>query len=163
MEPKQQSTGVGISGGDVDSQNTAGRDIVIEKQTNIYQQGQTPPPKPRSIYLPLKPTNVVERAYFEKLRAVLLDAEAGMFLLSGEPGSGKSTLAQMFAWQVHRRFEAVIYQTCGQRGMATIIGELADTLKQEMGEQVTQLPTEQKLEAIKHWLQQRRSLLVLDD
>ena len=86
-----------------------------------------------------------------------------MFLLSGDPGSGKSTAAQMFAWQVQKQFEAVVYQTCGQRSVETIAGELADTLKEQLGDEITRLPVQEKIRLIKAWLQQRRSLLILDD
>jgi tetratricopeptide (TPR) repeat protein len=126
-------------------------------------QSQTALTKPRALYLPLKPANFVGRdSYFGQLRGALL-AQSGMFLLSGQPGSGKSTLALMFAWQVQQEFEAVIYQTCGPRSVELIVSELADTLKEQISEQVTQLPPEQKVRAVKNWLQQRRALLLLDD
>jgi REP element-mobilizing transposase RayT len=116
------------------------------------------------VYLPdYKPQNFVGRAdYLESLRAALAD-EPGMFLLTGEPGSGKSTLALMLAWQAQRDFDAVLFQTCGRRRIEEIAGELAERLREQLGEDVAQRPPEEKLAKAKKWLKARRSLLVLDD
>jgi predicted ATP-dependent serine protease len=54
--------------------------------------------------------------------------EPGVFLLYGEPGVGKSTLALRFAWDAQKDFDAVIFQTCGQRPVDAITAELADRL-----------------------------------
>jgi tetratricopeptide (TPR) repeat protein len=109
------------------------------------------------------PENFISRSgYTEKLRDALVDHQ-GMFLLSGEPGSGKSTLAMMFAWEAQRDFDAVVFQTCGQRAPEAIISDLAETLREQIGEGIATAPPEKKLEAVKKWLKQRRSLLVLDD
>ena len=105
---------------------------------------------------------VGRRNYVEKLRAALID-EPGLCLLSGEPGAGKSTIALMFALEAQRDFDAVVFQTCGQRKLDTIIGELADKLKIELGDAVVKAPPQEKLEAIKGWLKDRQSLLILDD
>jgi hypothetical protein len=69
----------------------------------------------------------------------------------------------MFAWEAQKSFDAVIYQTCGQREVDAIAGELADKLRGYLGEDVVKLPHDRKLQAVKDWLKQRRSLLVLDD
>ena len=116
------------------------------------------------VYLPdYKPKGFVGRAdHLERLRTALVD-EPGMFLLTGEPGSGKSTLGLMFAWQAQRDFDAVLFQTCGRRRLEEIAGELADQLREQLGEDVTQRPPEEKLAKVKKWLKARRSLLVLDD
>jgi tetratricopeptide (TPR) repeat protein len=116
------------------------------------------------VYLPdYHPQGLIARgAYMEKMRRALID-ERGGFLLTGEPGHGKSILALMFAWNAQSHFDAVIYQTCGERGVDVIAGELADKLRDQLGEGVVKLPPEKKLDAVKQWLKQRRSLLVLDD
>ena len=85
------------------------------------------------------------------------------FLLHGEPGAGKSTLALRFAWGAQKDFDAVVFQRCGRRSMGEIVGELANKLRRQLGEQVLQLPPEKKLEAAAEWLRARQSLLVLDD
>ena len=116
------------------------------------------------VYLEEEPSGVIipRSGYLETLRAALVP-KPGMFLLTGEPGSGKSTLALMFAREIQSEFEAVVFQRCGQRPPETIVSELADTLKGELGSEVVTLPPEEKLKAIKKWLKQRRALLVLDD
>src|SRR4029453_16157201 len=86
-----------------------------------------------------------------------------MFLLTGEPGTGKSSIALRFAWQAQREFDAVLFQSCGPRSMATITPKMADRQKKQLGKSVTRLPPEQKPQAVKGWLKQRRSLLILDD
>ncbi|HLJ87055.1 MAG TPA: NB-ARC domain-containing protein [Candidatus Angelobacter sp.] len=92
-------------------------------------------------------------------------ARSGMSLVSGEPGSGKSTLALMFAWQAQqqRRFDAVVYQTCGRRSVEAIAADLADTLREHLAPDVMSMPADQKLRAAKQWLNGRHSLFVLDD
>src|SRR5262249_20059986 len=96
------------------------------------------------------------------LRNALIPA-AGRFLLSGEPGVGKSTLALKFAWDAQKDFQAVLFQPCGRRSVEAIVAEMADTLKAQLGDDLAQAPPEQKLRAVKEWLKQQRSLLVLDD
>jgi tetratricopeptide (TPR) repeat protein len=117
-----------------------------------------------AVFLPdFHSENFISRSgYVEKLRDALVDHQ-GMFLLSGEPGSGKSTLAMMFAWEAQKDFDAVVFQTCGQRAPEAIISDLAETLREQIGEGMATAPPEKKLEAVKKWLKQRRSLLVLDD
>jgi tetratricopeptide (TPR) repeat protein len=119
---------------------------------------------PAQLFLPdITSTTVIGRSgYLEILRAALVP-KPGMFLLSGEPGSGKSTLALMFAHQAAQDFDALVFQPCGQRAPEAIVTELAETLREQLGEAVVTLPAEEKLKAIKKWLKQRRSLLVLDD
>ena len=115
------------------------------------------------VYLPdFRPENfIARRDIANKLRTALVN-ESGLFLLSGEPGTGKSTLALTFAWESQKDFDTVVYQTCGDRPVEVIVGELADHLRQPLGE-IEKLPPEQKLQAIRKWLRDRRSLLVLDD
>ncbi len=129
-------------------------------------QRETAPPVGggRKVYLEEEPSGVIvpRSGYIETLRAALVP-KPGMFLLTGEPGSGKSTLALMFAREIQPEFEAVVFQRCGQRSPETMVSELADTLKEELGNEVVTLPPEEKLKAIKKWLRQRRALLVLDD
>jgi tetratricopeptide (TPR) repeat protein len=159
------TTGLAIQDqADIRAESIAGRDIHIGTQIINSPPATSPAPQTPLVYLPdFDPDIFIGRAgELSKLQKFLRNAP-GRFLLSGEPGSGKSTLAQMCAWQARRHFAAVLYQTCGQRGVDLIAGEMADTLKEQIGEQVAQLPTEQKLRAVQHWLQQRRSLLVLDD
>jgi tetratricopeptide (TPR) repeat protein len=119
---------------------------------------------PVQVFLPdITSTTVIGRTgYLETLRAALVP-KPGMFLLSGEPGSGKSTLALMFAHQAEKDFDALVFQPCGQRAPEAIATELAETLREQLGEAVVTLPSEEKLKAVKKWLKQRRSLLVLDD
>lgn len=121
-------------------------------------------PKPSTYYLPsFDPDSFVGRTEnLVTLRNAFVP-NAGRFLLSGEPGIGKSTLALKFAWDAQNDFQAVLFQPCGRRSVEAIIGEMADTLKAHLGEDVSQAPPEQKLRAVKEWLKQQRSLLVLDD
>src|SRR5271166_6600486 len=101
-------------------------------------------------------------SYLAQLRRVFSDGPA-RFLLHGEPGAGKSTLALRFAWEAQKDFDAVVFQRCGHRSVAEIAGELANKLRRPLGEQVVQLPPEEKLKAAAEWLRARPSLLVLDD
>jgi tetratricopeptide (TPR) repeat protein len=119
---------------------------------------------PAQLFLPdITSTTVIGRTgYLETLRAALVP-KPGMFLLSGEPGSGKSTLALMFAHQAAQDFDALVFQPCGQRAPEAIVTELAETLREQLGEAVVTLSSEEKLKAVKKWLKQRRSLFVLDD
>jgi tetratricopeptide (TPR) repeat protein len=111
-------------------------------------------------YLDYEPKDFVGRErYLERLQAALVE-QPGVFLLHGEPGSGKSTLALKFAWKAQAAFDAVIFQTCGQRTAEEIAVELAGRLKLE---NVRGAPPEVQLEAAQNWLRERLSLLVLDD
>src|SRR5271166_1223034 len=112
------------------------------------------------IYLPdYRPQDFVGRsAYLEQLRNALT-WEPTAFLLYGEPGAGKSMLALKFAWEVQKDFDAVIFQTCGQRPLDAITTELADRLPID----VKTRPPEEQRAAAKTWLRERQSLLVLDD
>ncbi|HTQ58086.1 MAG TPA: TIR domain-containing protein [Bryobacteraceae bacterium] len=110
--------------------------------------------------LPYDPADFVGRgAYFDRLHDGLVDRQ-GVFLLHGEPGSGKSTLALKFAWQARDAFDAVVFQTCGQRPAEEIAVELAGRLKLE---EVRAAAPEAQLAAARTWLRERLSLLVLDD
>jgi hypothetical protein len=115
------------------------------------------------IFLPdFRPENlIVRRDLLNKLRSALVD-ESGLFLLSGEPGAGKSTLALMFTYESQKDFDAVVHQVCGDRPVEIIVAELADQLRGPLGDS-TKLSPHQKVQAIKQWLRDRRSLLVLDD
>src|SRR5208337_2086568 len=112
------------------------------------------------VYLPdYRPQDFVGRnAYLERLRDTFA-AEPGVFLLYGEPGAGKSTLASRFAWDAQKDFDAVIFQSCGQRPLDAITAELADRLPID----VKTRPPEEQRAAAKTWLRERQSLLVLDD
>ena len=112
------------------------------------------------VYLPdYRPQDFVGRsAYLARLQDTLT-AEPGVFLLYGEPGAGKSTLALRFAWDAQKDFDAVIFQTCGQRPLDAITAELVERLPIE----VKTLPPDKQREAAKAWLRERQSLLVLDD
>ena len=116
------------------------------------------------VFLPdYRPQNFVGRhEHLQKLTEFLIDQQ-GVFLLNGEPGSGKSTLALMFAWEAQKNFDAVVFQTCGQRSIDVIVGEMAEQLKGPLGKNIVQLAPEKKLGPIKDWLRQRRSLLVIHD
>ncbi|MGC2694700.1 MAG: NB-ARC domain-containing protein, partial [Candidatus Angelobacter sp.] len=121
-------------------------------------------PKPSPYYLPnFDPESFIGRSEgLAQVRSALVPG-AGRFLLSGEPGVGKSTLALMFAWEAQKDFAAVVFQACGRRNVDVIAAELADTLKDQLAEDVSQMPPEQKLRAIKEWLKRQDTLLVLDD
>ena len=112
------------------------------------------------VYLPdYRPLDFVGRSgYLEQLRSALT-SEPTPFLLYGEPGAGKSLLALKFAWEAQKDFDAVIFQTCGQRPLDTITTELADRLPID----VKTRPPEEQRAAAKAWLGERQSLLVLDD
>jgi tetratricopeptide (TPR) repeat protein len=100
--------------------------------------------------------------YLAAIRAALVPGP-GMFLLSGAPGTGKSTLAHMFVKEVRKDFDIIVFQFCGQRNVEVIAGELADKLIGKLGQNLTPMPPEQKLKTLQKWLNERRSLLVLDD
>ena len=68
-------------------------------------------------------------------------------------------LALRFAWEAQKDFDAVIFQTCGQRSLDAITAELADRLPID----VRTRPPEEQRAAAKAWLRERQSLLVLDD
>src|ERR1039457_3049573 len=111
-------------------------------------------------FLGYEPKDFVGRArYLARLQTALVE-QPGLFLLHGEPGSGKSTLALKFAWKAQAAFDAVIFQTCGQRTAEEIAVELAGRLKLE---DVRGGPPEVQWEAALNWLRERLSLLVLDD
>src|SRR5271157_2907606 len=127
---------------------------------NRRQQAQRLSGLRAPVYLPdYRPQDFVGRsAYLERLQDTLT-AEPGVFLLYGEPGAGKSTLALRFAWDAQKDFDAVIFQSCGQRPLDAITAELADRLPIEVK---TRPPDEQRA-AAKAWLRERQSLFVLDD
>jgi tetratricopeptide (TPR) repeat protein len=112
------------------------------------------------VYLPdYRPHDFVGRdAYLTRLQDTLT-AEPEVFLLYGEPGTGKSMLALRYAWEAQKDFDAVIFQTCGQRPLDAITAELAERLPID----VKTRPPEEQRAAAKAWLRQRQSLLVLDD
>ena len=112
------------------------------------------------VYLPdYRPQDFVGREVYLARLQDTLTAEPTNLLLHGEPGTGKSTLALRFAWDAQKDFDAVIYQTCGQRGVDEIASELADRLPIE----TKNLPPEEKRKQSMQWLRDRQSLLVLDD
>src|SRR5271157_4591614 len=112
------------------------------------------------VYLPdYRPQDFVGRsAYLTRLQDTLT-AEPCVFLLYGEPGAGKSMLALRYAWEAQKDFDAVIFQTCGERSIDAITAELAERLPIDVK---TRPPEEQRV-AAKAWLRERQSLLVLDD
>src|SRR5271157_3404534 len=128
------------------------------------------------VFLPYyRPQDFVGRsAYLTRLQDTLT-AEPGVFLLYGEPGAGKSTLALKFAWEVQKDFDAVIFQSCGQRPLDAITAELVERLITPSGAksapdggpglpiEVKTRPPEEQRAAAKAWLRERQSLLVLDD
>ena len=112
------------------------------------------------VYLPqYRPHDFVGRAVYLTRLQDTLTAEPQVFLLYGEPGAGKSMLALRYAWEAQKDFDAVIFQTCGQRPLDAITAELAERLPID----VKTRPPEEQREAAKAWLRQRQSLLVLDD
>src|SRR5664280_308188 len=112
------------------------------------------------VYLPqYRPHDFVGRAAYLTRLQDTLTAEPGVFLLYGEPGAGKSMLALKFAWEAQKDFDAVIFQTCGQRPLDAITAELAERLPID----VKTRPPEEQRTAAKAWLHERQSLLVLDD
>src|ERR1017187_391431 len=112
------------------------------------------------VYLPeYRPKDFVGRASYLQLLKDTLINEPTAFLLHGEPGAGKSMLALRFAWDAQKDFDAVIFQTCGQRSLDAITAELVERLPID----VRTLPPDKQREAAKDWLRSRQSLLVLDD
>src|ERR1017187_225488 len=106
-----------------------------------------------------RPQDFVGRGpYLQQLRTTF-SGEPMVFLLHGEPGTGKSTLALQFAWDAQKDFDAVVFQTCGQRPLDAITAELVERLPID----VKTLAPDQQRAAAKAWLRQRQSLLVLDD
>ena len=112
------------------------------------------------VYLPdYRPQDFVGRgAYLDRLQDTFTP-EPGVFLLYGEPGSGKSMVALRFAWDAQKEFDAVVFQTCGQRPLDAITAELFERLPIE----VKARPPEEQRTVAKAWLRERQSLLVLDD
>jgi tetratricopeptide (TPR) repeat protein len=112
------------------------------------------------VYLPdYRAQDFVGRVAYLGLLRQRLVTEPAVFLLFGEPGTGKSTVALQFAWETQNDFDAVIFQTCGQRPLDAITTELADRLPIDVK---TLPPDAQRSEALQ-WLKGHRSLLVLDD
>ncbi len=106
-----------------------------------------------------RPQDFVGRGpYLQQLRSTF-SGEPMVFLLHGEPGTGKSTLALQFAWDAQKDFDAVVFQTCGQRPLDAITAELVDRLPID----VKTLAPDRQRDAARQWLRQRQSLLVLDD
>jgi tetratricopeptide (TPR) repeat protein len=115
--------------------------------------------KAANFFLDYEPKDFVGRSeHLEALYAALAE-QPGTLLLHGEAGCGKSTLALKFGWQLQGAFDAVIFQSCGQRSVTEIGMELAARLKLDVGS----FHPEKQIEAAKLWLRERRSLLVLDD
>lgn len=112
------------------------------------------------VYLPdYRPKDFVGRTtYLARLRE-MLTAEPATVLLSGEPGAGKSLLALQFAWDAQKDFDAVVYQSCGQREVDAITGELCNRLPID-GQS---LSIDERRRRALDWLRGRQSLLVLDD
>ena len=101
-----------------------------------------------------RPRPLISNSY-----ATRCSGEPTVFLLHGEPGTGKSTLALQFAWDAQKDFDAVIFQTCGQRSLDAITAELVERLPIDVQDPAAR----QQREAAKEWLRERQSLLVLDD
>jgi tetratricopeptide (TPR) repeat protein len=115
--------------------------------------------KAANLFLDYEPRDFVGRAEHLEILYEAIAEQPGTMLLFGEAGSGKSTLALKFGWQFQGAFDAVIFQSCGQRSANDIGVELAARLKLNVGFS----PPEKQLEAVRQWLRERRSLLVLDD
>lgn len=112
------------------------------------------------IFLPdYRPHEFVGRSRDLDILHRAFGGEPNIFLLYGEPGTGKSTLALKYAWETQKDFDVVVYQLCGERSLDTITSELAERL--QLG--LMDLPPSQQRDAVKTWLRQRNSLLVLDD
>src|ERR1022692_304900 len=145
-----------------DARQDAGGAIreVVAWAVRMRDQRRLAESKTPRFFLGYEPKDFVGRArYLARLQTALVE-QPGLFLLHGEPGSGKSTLALKFAWKAQAAFDAVIFQTCGQRTAEEIAVELAGRLKLE---NVRAAPPEVQLEAAQNWLRERLSLLVLDD
>lgn len=112
------------------------------------------------VYLPdYRPKDFVGRTtYLARLRE-MLTAEPATVLLSGEPGAGKSLLALQFAWDAQKDFDAVVYQSCGQRQVDAITTELCNRLPIDR----QSLSIDERRRKALDWLRGRQSLLVLDD
>jgi len=112
------------------------------------------------VYLPdYRPKDFVGRTtYLARLRD-MLTAEPATVLLSGEPGSGKSLLALQLAWDAQKDFDAVVYQSCGERKLDAISAELSNRLSID-GQS---LSVDERRNKALDWLRGRQSLLVLDD
>src|ERR1035441_8541588 len=133
---------------------------VVEWAKRMRDQRKLADSKAPRFFLGYEQKDFVGRErYLARLQAALVE-QPGVFLLHGEPGSGKSTLALKFAWKAQAAFDAVVFQTCGQRSAEEIAVELAGRLKLE---NVRAAPPEVQLEAAQNWLRERLSLLVLDD
>ena len=133
---------------------------VVEWAKRMRDQRKLAESKTPRFFLGYEQKDFVGRErYLKRLQAALVE-QPGVFLLHGEPGSGKSTLALKFAWKAQAAFDAVVFQTCGQRTAEEIAVELAGRLKLE---NVRAAPPEVQLEAAQNWLRERLSLLVLDD
>jgi tetratricopeptide (TPR) repeat protein len=104
------------------------------------------------------PTFVGRSAYLHRLHKIFT-GEPTAFLLYGEPGSGKSDLALQFAWEAQKDFDVVVHQRCGQRTLDIVTSDLARALPID----AHQAPVEQQRTAVKQWLSERQSLLILDD
>jgi hypothetical protein len=145
-----------------DARQDAGGAIrdVVAWAVRMRDQRKLADSKTPRFFLGYEPKDFVGRErYLARLQTALVE-QPGVFLLHGEPGSGKSTLALKFAWKAQAAFDAVVFQTCGQRTAEEIAVELAGRLKLE---NVRAAPPEVQLEAAQNWLRERLSLLVLDD
>ncbi|MGA3044957.1 MAG: TIR domain-containing protein [Bryobacteraceae bacterium] len=133
---------------------------VMEWAKRMRDQRKLADTKAPRTFLAYEPKDFIGRErYLAHLQTALVD-QPGVYLLHGEPGSGKSTLALKFAWKAQPAFDAVVFQTCGQRSAEEIAVELAGRLKLE---NMRAAPPEVQLEAAHNWLRERLSLLVLDD